>query len=387
MKILMTLSNPFSPDARVYSEALSLIEEGHEVTLIAWDREANYPIEEDVDGIHIVRIRVYLPQKSVFLHFFKLWSFWNKAYKKALNLDFDVIHAHDLDTLPLGIKLKKRFNKSLIFDAHDIYPYIIAYVVPGFVVKLAEGKERKWLKYVDRLITDCEGFKDYYIRAGVDPTRIAVVMNCKEHKEIPEDKIKSLRKSLGAEDKFVIMYIGALEGRRFIEELLKACDQLDDDMLLVIGGFGDLYDYVENAVEKCTKGNVKFIGFVHPNAVIAYTKCADVIFGMYHPDEKNSILTMPVKVLDSMIAGVPIIINRELNARKLVVDNEFGLSIPYEVSAFFNAVKELKSNPELRKRMGENAQRLGREEYNWDVMSKRLKELYKEIEGTISSHL
>lgn len=38
MNILMTLSNPFTPDPRVYNEAKSLVKAGHEVTVIAWDK-------------------------------------------------------------------------------------------------------------------------------------------------------------------------------------------------------------------------------------------------------------------------------------------------------------------------------------------------------------
>lgn len=177
-------------------------------------------------------------------------------------------------------------------------------------------------------------------------------------------------------------YGGLGTERRFTVELLKACDQLDDESLLVIGGFGDLYDYVEKAAKECPKDNVKFIGFVHPKDVIAYTSCAEVLFGMYHPKGRNPILTMPVKVLDAMNAGVPIIVNRELNACTLVKENEFGLCVPYDILAFLSIVKKLKANPKLRSQMGENAKLLGREKYSWDVMLKRLKKLYKELEGT-----
>jgi glycosyltransferase involved in cell wall biosynthesis len=379
MKILMLIADPFNPDARVYSEALSLVEDGHTVTVLAWDRETKYPLEETIDNINIIRIRTYYPARSATLHFFKLREFWREAYKKARNLDLDVINAHDLDALPLGIRLKKRCNKPLIYDVNDIYPYMIAFVVPAIVVKFVEKMERLWLRYVDRLLIASEGFKEYYIKAGFDHARIKVIFNCKEQENISAEETQSLKRALGAEDKFLIMYIGALEKRRFIAELLNAFDQLDEDMVLVIGGFGELYGTVAERVNNCTSGRVKFIGFVHPKDVIAYTKCADVIFGLYHPAELNQILTMPVKVLDAMTAGVPVIINQELNACKLVKEHNFGLCIPYDISAFFDAVRELKSNPWLCKLMGENAQQLGQSVYNWDLMSMRLKEIYKEV--------
>ncbi len=382
MNILMIIANPFRPDARLYNEAMALKEDGHKVTVIAWDRAAHYPQEETVDGIHIIRIRVFFPKTNAFLHYFKLRRFWHEAYKKALNVDFDVLHVHDLDALPPGIKLKRKYNTPLLFDVHDIYPYMIASVVPRFVVTLVALMERKWLKSIDRLITVSEGMKAYYMSAGVDPARISLVLNCKKSGESSEMEIAALKRSIGAEGKFLILYLGALEDGRFIRELLETCEQFDDDLFLAIGGFGALYDYVENAAANCSTGAVKFLGFVHPNEVIAYTSCADVIFGMYDPKGLNQILTMPVKVLDALNAGVPIIVTRELSVCKLVRDNDFGLCVPYDIAAFFRAVKLLKNNPDLCKRMGENALRLGKESYNWEVMAKRLKDLYREIENT-----
>jgi hypothetical protein len=57
MKILMLLSNPFMVDPRVSREAKSLVDnDGHEVTIIVWDRKGNYPSEDIIDGVRIIRI-------------------------------------------------------------------------------------------------------------------------------------------------------------------------------------------------------------------------------------------------------------------------------------------------------------------------------------------
>ncbi len=39
MKVVMTVSNPFKPDPRVYKEAKSLVKTGHKVIILAWVRE------------------------------------------------------------------------------------------------------------------------------------------------------------------------------------------------------------------------------------------------------------------------------------------------------------------------------------------------------------
>jgi hypothetical protein len=55
MNILMTLANPFSNDPRVYNEAKSLVDSGHQVTVLAWDKTGKYPKKEIKDEIKILR--------------------------------------------------------------------------------------------------------------------------------------------------------------------------------------------------------------------------------------------------------------------------------------------------------------------------------------------
>ena len=126
----MTLSNPFTHDPRVYNEARSLIKKGHNVTILAWDRNNEASPFEEKDEISVVRsyntkLMNLLPFDIIKLHF---W--WNKGCKDALKLHrekhFDIVHCHDLDSLPIGIKLKKKLDLPLIYDAHEIWGYMVS---------------------------------------------------------------------------------------------------------------------------------------------------------------------------------------------------------------------------------------------------------------------
>ncbi|MDH7517806.1 MAG: hypothetical protein QHH19_05625, partial [Candidatus Thermoplasmatota archaeon] len=56
MKILMILSKEFTVDPRVYKEARSLIEAGHQVTVLMWDRKGGYEKESVIDEIKVIRL-------------------------------------------------------------------------------------------------------------------------------------------------------------------------------------------------------------------------------------------------------------------------------------------------------------------------------------------
>ena len=53
----MILSNPFRPDPRVDQEAKTLSAQGHQVTVICWDRHGELARQETRDGFGIVRIQ------------------------------------------------------------------------------------------------------------------------------------------------------------------------------------------------------------------------------------------------------------------------------------------------------------------------------------------
>ena len=58
MKVIMVVTNHFNPDPRVYKEAKSLVRNGYEVIIIAWDRVGKYPEKEVMDGVVIKRIKL-----------------------------------------------------------------------------------------------------------------------------------------------------------------------------------------------------------------------------------------------------------------------------------------------------------------------------------------
>ena len=129
MNILMILSNPFTHDPRVHNEAKSLIKVGHDVTILAWDKKGNNKPEEEKDKIKIIRSFNSKFMNLLPYDIFRLHHWWKKGYKDALKLfqkqDFDVIHCHNLDTLPIGIKLKKKMGLPLIYDAHELWENMV----------------------------------------------------------------------------------------------------------------------------------------------------------------------------------------------------------------------------------------------------------------------
>ncbi len=364
MRVLMLLSNPYLPDARVYREARSLISHGHEVTVLAWDREGTHKREEMMEGIRVIRTGPKARGKRHFVS--DVRRFWKDALKASEGLEFDALHSHDFDTLPLGVKIKKKRRVPLVFDAHETYSEMIRIDVPGFVASFVQFLENHYLKKVDRVIVVNE-HQRYFYSKRISKDRISVIMNAKPVLKDAE-KARRLRKELGLEDSLSLIYIGALEPKRFVRQLADLAGTLPG-VKVVIGGYGSQKDYIEKQSKR--KKDLIFLDFVHPDDVIPYSAAADMIVAMYEEVQTDRIVT---KFFDAVAAGRGMVVadNGELTA-ELVKRYGGGVTCEYSLESFRNAISSL--DKERVAEMGRNMEKL-RAQYSWDAMEKRLLKLY-----------
>lgn len=366
----MTLANPFTHDPRVYNEARSLVKAGHKVTVLAWDRKRENPPRETKDRINIVRsyntkFMDILPYDISRLHF---W--WNKGYKDALRLynedPFDVIHCHDLSSLPIGVKLKKKLSLPLIYDAHEIWGYMVAKDLPWWMYYL--WKEKSLLKYVDEIVTAGEGYKNYL--QTITNKKIWVVMNCKH--------LQGTKYEPPNNDELTLLYIGSLNRNRFLLELVDVVKDLPD-VRCIIGGIGKS-DYVNMLKDRCNHTqNIEFIGRVPMEEVLPMTKKADAVVCMFNPEHPLTRIGLPNKVFEAMVTGRPIIVSEGTYLGKFVRKEKCGLVVPYTKNGLRSAIIKLRDNLKLREELGKNALKAAIEKYNWEKQEEKLLKIYEEI--------
>jgi glycosyltransferase involved in cell wall biosynthesis len=378
MKVIMFVSNPFTGDPRVYNEATSLLKAGHEVTVIAWDREKQNPPRQNRDGIETIRLRTRFSTKYGFASW--LWNgisllLWQQqAYHLALLLNkqkrFDVIHCHDFDTLPIGTRLKRKLGLPLIYDAHEIYGYIMARFFTDRIANLFLWLERRLIKRVDIMITDGEGRKRYF--AGITDKPILVIMNCKP--------LQSLEYQPPDSEGFTLLYIGTLLKSRTLLELVETVRELPGVRCL-IGGMGDPR-YVQAVKEECSKtSTVTFLGKVPFDEVIPITNKSHVVFCMINPNDANNRLGMANKIGEAMVCGRPIICTKGTYSAEITEQEEAGLAVEYSEQSLREAIIKLRDNHELREKLGRNALKAAITKYNWQKQEEKLLELYRGLQA------
>jgi len=372
MKVLMILSNPLMVDPRVYKEAKTLVEEGYGVTVIVWDRHQEHELETTLDGIKIIRIHNKGLMRILPNDIFRNPLWWRMAYRKGLELynsgyKFDVIHCHDLDTLQAGVWLKKKLGIKLIYDAHELWGYLIKGNVPEFIVKKAFNMEKKLTTRVDHIITVSKPFKEYFHSISQKP--VTLVMNCKDLVYASYTPLDN--------DIFTLLYIGGMKKRRFFPQIIDIVGNIDNMRLLLGGKKEDLYFEMEKYSQKYD--NIEFIGTVPSNEIIPLTRNADATFIIADPTSIHYQNTLFNKQFEAMVCGRPIIVTKGIYAAKMTEELKCGLTVEYNKKSIKEAIIKLRDNPQLREKLGKNAFEAAKKRYNWEMEKEKLLGVYGEV--------
>ncbi|MHA1808444.1 MAG: glycosyltransferase family 4 protein [Candidatus Thorarchaeota archaeon] len=369
----MTVDNPFIHDPRVYNEARSLLKSGHRVTVLAWDNDGKHPAKELKDDIRVVRSSNTRFISMLPYDIFRLHLWWRKGLRDAMRLyresPFDAIHCHDLASLPIGIGLKKRLHLPLIYDAHEIWGYMVARDLPQSWANYYLWLEKRLVKEVDAIVTVNDPLIDYYYK--FTNREIVGVMNCK-HLFTREYRKPS-------NERFTTLYVGSIGKARFLTQLVDVVESIPN-IHCIIGGIGHKKDYVEAVKEKCSKSkNSNFIGRVPMEEVLPLTKQADVVICMTDPGDKNNRLASANKQFEAMACGRPIICTRGTYPGTLTEKLECGIVVDYNENSLRKGIIRLMNDESLRERLGRNALKAAMDEYNWPNQEKRLIKLYERL--------
>ena len=376
MNILMTVTNPYSNDPRVRREAEALAEAGHEVRVIAWDRNGRLSPMETISGVEVFRISNSLFMKMLPFDSMRL-PLWRARAVLIASRYFapcDVIHCHDFDSLPIGIELKKRLKKPLIYDIHEIYGYMVSKDLPWW--KRYIEMEKRLVQEVDMMITVCEPLQKYYDKFFNNENYpdecwkpIYLVKNCKEFDGLPYQPPTA--------EPFVVIYAGTIGESREILELIDAVGRMNPPIRFIIAGSGKK-KYVKAVIEHSSRtSNVWYSGSVPQAEVARLTKRCHAGVCLLGKGTESNKMALPNKLFESMVAGRPLFTTRGLHYSD--VADRLGFGIPVSnIDEFVTELKSLASDPERCERLGRKALEAA-SDYNWENEKKKLLEVYSHL--------
>ena len=379
-RVVLIRSNPVSPDPPVEKMASTLLKEGYIVTIIGWDRETNYPLTKDKvtlsgHSVDVVRfgikaqfgggIKKNLMPLLKFQKSIRRWLVKNKS-------EYDIIHAFDFDTGLVASKYAKKFNKKLVYHILDYYAD--SHRLRGTVFEKAILKlENSIIDFADATVICTEKRKEQI--AGSYPKNLVVIHNTPQ--KIPFSQDFKLQKHDGSDNRKKIAYVGILDEGRFIRELIEFVKH-KEQLELHIGGFGPLSSEIEQIVK--ANSNILYYGRLPYPSTLALEDQCDLMVAIYDPSIPNHQYAAPNKFYESIMLGKPIIMAKNTGFDDIIMQNEIGCCIDYTDQGLADGIVFLLDNADKWESMGNRGKALYNDSFSWDVMEKRIKDMYGNIE-------
>lgn len=289
----------------------------------------------------------------------------------------DVFSAKALVVLPVIRTAARRSGARFVYDIADLHIESGRLArLPGPVKSYLYRRERAWMGEAVALTTVTEPMADEVVRR-FRVARPTVVMNCRPRwrPDEPSPTSGRLRSAIvaagGSPDAQILLYQGAFREDQGIEELLPALagDALRDvPLVAAFMGFGRMEAALREAAATAT-GRIVVLPPVPSVELLEWTSGADLAFVGAPPKTINLGLTIPNKLFESLMAGVPVVVAGGTAVARLVADAGAGVVVePWSVSAVGTALAQVLEAPaEDRRALRVRARAAALDRYNWET--------------------
>lgn len=371
-----------------YEIVKRLAERGHKVTILVpnFDHDRRIrsatnklTVYNNVDIVAFTSLPDNILQKNLLSYGLACTAWYAPLLVKALrrtNLDviISMYHPSHLATLSSYV-LSKFLKLPLIVKVHDLLPDLTD---PNFLRRTHKKTIFKlnlaFLRKSDFVLVQSTEWLDLATRVyGVNAKKIILFPTGVDvNKFNPEIASSDIRKTLGLEDKRILLFTGQISRDRGLDRLIAAMPKIvkeEPDVRFIVIGKGPeksrLFDLSKHLnVDKF----ILFLGEVSHESIPEYVSLADVAIGPLTV-LPITVGTIPKKVLEYLACGKPVVACHGGVSKDLVIDGYNGVLVdPLNVDELSLAIIRLLKDRKLAKRLGENARRHVESSYDWSAI-------------------
>ena len=395
MKIGMILDAPFPPDPRVENEAVSLVENGHEVFLFCL-KYADEKASDTINGIQVKRYssNTFEYKLSALAYTIPLYSviMQKKIAKFIRETNIEALHIHDMRIAGAVYKVNVNFNLPIILDLHDnipevmkLYPHLQKF--PGkhlISPKKWKQKEEEFIKKANKVIAVSPEFiETLAVRLPLEKDKLVLVPNTIrktffEDYKVNETIIKKYQSN------FVILYLGDTHLRRGIQTAIAALVKLKDtipEIKLVIVGKNTTDIILRKQVKDLQLEQfVDFEGWQNVSLFQSYILASEICISPLHRNLQHDV-AYANKIFQYMSLAKPLLVSDAIAQKKLVEKVACGLvHKERDFKDFSNKVLALYKSKPLRMELGESGRKFIQNEFSWEQTSEKLINLYNNMQ-------
>ena len=331
-----------------------------------------------------VQIRRYITDEDNYLQ--KAIDFSEFVFNQVEVLRNDIKIAHFRDPwsgVPI-IDALEGTNAKLVFEVNALPSIEIpSRVTSALSITLDKIREMELLclRKADAIICPSAVIKAFIAGLGIKAEKITVIPNGARLPEIGYEKPET------APEKYLI-YIGAVQPWQGVEVLLKAMTFLKDmpDLKLVFcaSGAKPRIKFLQKLADRLElTDRIVWNLRVSQSEVQQWLKGASISLAPLTECERNLVQgCCPIKIVESMAAGVPVIASNMPVTQELIEHNNTGWLVrPDRPSELARAIRILMAHPEVRQRISEAAKQKIISELTWEASLSKLREVYRKLEA------
>ena len=361
---------------RVSGQAKMLREAGHEVTILACDREGTHPVREEIDGIPVERIRVPTGEmKGPLRQIVPILAFYARAFRWLRRHPFDLLHCHNLDVLPLGYLVGRVKTRRLLFDAHEPNYYALWPKRWQFMVRLVERVDLFFSRRADAVSVTNTYQVEKYRRAGV--RRVELIGN------YPSPELRMETGGSRGPRPYIFGRLGTFYPEVGLEDTMEAFRRVVERhpraKFLLAGRVVDAYRQgFEKAIEPLG-GAVVWTGPYRAGQMPELYGRIRVSCMVYPKTDWFRNIT-PRKFFDSMANGVPVLMTDIGGLGAVIREHRCGVVVDEkDVTGLCDAMETLITDERLVSELAANALALARRDFSWEAVSTRYVRLNEEL--------
>jgi glycosyltransferase involved in cell wall biosynthesis len=368
------------------------------MTALGFPRSAGvavFPANEDVDGIPHLRLDCGPDYDLDAAYGRYLEDYAVAASGPVEELAPAVIHAHSgfrgYDSALVGLSLGHHFGLPVVYEVRGFFESLWTsetdWAEKSETYRRRIETENRCMAEADAVVTLSESMRREIVARGVPADRVVVVPNGVDIEAFaPQARSIALEERYGLAGSYVFGYVSNLDHNREGHELLvQAAAELRRrgiKAIALIVGDGPRRAVLEALARRLGADDaVVFTGRVPHEAVLDHYTLLDV-FVVPRLSERAARLVTPLKPLEAMAAGVPLVTSDLAPLMEIIGDGERGVAFAAgDSAALADVLDDLRTDPDRRAKLAASARRWVVTERQWAANGQRYAELYHRLQA------
>lgn len=369
--------------------AIELKHQGHEPFVVTpgVDDQQDLLVEDRMDNISILRFRSG-PLKDIpkvkraineSLLSVRAWRALAPTLRTQ-RIDGIVYYSPSIFFGPLVHRLKQTWNCPSYLILRDLFPQWVideGMIREGSIIaRYFRYFEQKSYQAADHIGLMSQKNLDIFQQMNPHLTKTGILYNWANVFPVtPPSNQESLRAQLGLQGKTIYFYggnIGHAQDMTNLMRLAKGMQRHSDAHFLFIGQ-GDEFELVENFIHKHGLQNTTLLPSI-PQEAFKKVLC-EVDVGLFSLARSHKSHNFPGKLLGYMVNKLPILgsVNQGNDLMEIINAADAGIALENgKDGALLAAAENLLAVPALRRRQGENAYKLLREQFSVEFAAKEI---------------